>query len=43
MNHNYIHGILFLSPKRFLPPANEVWGKVLFLHLFAILFTGGRA
>ena len=24
-----------------LPPANEVWGKVIFLHLFAILFTGG--
>ena len=26
---------------RFLPPANEVWGKVIFLHLFLILFTGG--
>ena len=24
----------------FLPPANEVWGKVIFLHLFVILFTG---
>ena len=23
-----------------LPPANEVWGKVIFLHLFVILFTG---
>ena len=23
------------------PPANEVWGKVVFLHLFVILFTGG--
>ena len=22
-------------------PANEVWGKVIFFHLFAILFTGG--
>ena len=22
-------------------PANEVWGKVIFLHLFVILFTGG--
>ena len=22
-----------------LPPANEVWGKVMFLHLFVILFT----
>ena len=28
---------------RFLPPANEVWGKVIFLHLFVILFTGGSA
>ena len=26
---------------RYLPPANEVWGKVIFLHLFVILFTGG--
>ena len=25
---------------RLLPPANEVWGKVIFLHLFVILFTG---
>ena len=25
----------------FLPPANEVWGKVIFLHLSLILFTGG--
>ena len=24
-----------------LPPANEVWGKVIFLHLSIILFTGG--
>ena len=24
-----------------LPSANEVWGKVIFLHLFVILFTGG--
>ena len=24
-----------------LPPANEVWGKVIFLHLFVILFTVG--
>ena len=23
------------------PPANEVWGKVIFLHLSVILFTGG--
>ena len=26
-----------------LPPANEVWGKVIFLHLSVILFTGGSA
>ena len=25
----------------FLPPANEVWGKVIFLYLSVILFTGG--
>ena len=25
-----------------LPPANEVWGKVIFWHLFVILFTGGE-
>ena len=25
----------------FLPPANEVWGKVISLHLSVILFTGG--
>ena len=24
---------------RFLPPPNEVWGKVIFLHLPVILFT----
>ena len=24
-----------------LPPANEVWGKAIFLHQFVILFTGG--
>ena len=32
----------FLSG-RLLLPANEVWGKVIFLHLFVILFTGGHA
>ena len=26
----------------YLPPANEVWGKVIFLHLSVILFTGGE-
>ena len=25
----------------FLPPANEVWGKVIFLQASVILFTGG--
>ena len=25
----------------YLPPANEVWGKVMFLHLSVILFIGG--
>ena len=29
------------QPWSLLPPANEVWGKVIFLHLFVILFTGG--
>ena len=24
-----------------LPPTTEVWGKVMFLHLFVILFIGG--
>ena len=35
---------MFISSKTnkhtFLPPANKVWGKVIFLHLFVILFTG---
>ena len=31
----------FCELYRLLPPANEVWGKVIFLHLFVILFTGG--
>ena len=26
-----------------LPPENEVWGKVIFLYLSVILFTGGHA
>ena len=25
----------------FLPPVNEVWSQVMFLHLSVILFTGG--
>ena len=34
---SYWNAILFNT---FLPPANEVWGKVMFLHLSVILFTG---
>ena len=30
-----------LKTRKLLPPANEVWGKVIFLHLFVILFTVG--
>ena len=34
--------IMLIFPNHaLLPPANEVWGKVIFLHLFVILFTGG--
>ena len=36
MNQHF-HNIIFV----FLPPANEVWGKVIFLHLCVILFIGG--
>ena len=32
---------LFTNYSVLLPPANEVWGKVIFLHLSVILFTGG--
>ena len=32
---------LLMGTTKSLPPANEVWGKVIFLHLFVILFTGG--
>ena len=32
---------LFFSCGNFLPPANEVWGKVMSLHLSVILFMGG--
>ena len=34
---SYWNAFLF----HFLPPSNEVWGKVIFLHLSVILFTGG--
>ena len=30
-----------LKIETLLPPANEAWGKVIFLHLSVILFTGG--
>ena len=33
--------LLVLYDKWCLPPANKVWGKVMFLHLSVILFTGG--
>ena len=32
---------LFFNACHLLPPANEVWGKVIFLHLFVIVFMGG--
>ena len=35
------HTCIFEWYFRYLPPANEVWGKVIFLHLFVILFMGG--
>ena len=34
--YSYGHSVRF----ELLPPANEVWGKVIFLHLPVILFTG---
>ena len=49
---NYFHGnwqkgggkgdiIIIKKDPGFLPPANEVWGKVIFLQVCVILFTGG--
>ena len=32
---------LFVLIIGLVPPTNEVWGKVIFLHLSVILFTGG--
>ena len=32
---------LYLKLQGFLPPAKEVWGKVIFLHVSVILFTVG--
>ena len=37
----YFANFLNKCGKQYLPPANEVWGKVLFLHLSVVLFTGG--
>ena len=34
--------IMKTGQDKFLPPANEVWGKVIFLHLSVILFTVGE-
>ena len=31
---------IYFETMSFLAPANEVWGKVIFLHLSVILFTG---
>ena len=39
--HNWFSRTLFKI--LFLPPANEVLGKVIFLHLSVILFMGGGA
>ena len=33
--------VLLNTSSILLPPTNEVWGKVIFLHQFVILFTGG--
>ena len=30
-----------MGANQFLPLANEVWDKVMFLHMSVILFTGG--
>ena len=29
------------NKRNLLPPANDIWDKVMFLHLSVILFTGG--
>ena len=39
--HPFIDHIQASLSHALLPPANEVWGKVIFLHLSVILFTGG--
>ena len=39
INIYYLRTLLMMY--LFLPPANEVWGKVMSLQLSLILFTGG--
>ena len=44
--HRYVSSISSNNLKNadnFLPPANEVWGKVIFLQVSVILFTGRLA
>ena len=41
VNHRRDWTIMYCTKRAYLPPANEVWGKVIFLHQFVILFTGG--
>ena len=38
---NIKYNLCCIILSQLLPPTNEVWGKVIFLHLFVILFTGG--
>ena len=41
LHNRALHVTDHIQFMHFLPPANEVWGKVMFLHLCVILFTGG--
>ena len=41
LSHSKRHKTERWALQTYLPPANEVWGKVIFLHLFVILFMGG--
>ena len=43
LHNRALHVTDHIQFMHFLPPANEVWGKVMFLHLCVILFTGGAA
>ena len=42
MNYSYYRLQRNWCKVMFLPPANEVWDKVIFLYLSVILFTGGK-